>query len=90
MVRIKMNIKPGKKAEFVLIDDSEVTPGLSEQYTRFTQNKANFEQAWNNTVSYSEDLAAKTLGHCLYSCGFKIVDIDPETRTITLDVVKDE
>lgn len=90
MVRIKMNIKSGKKAEFVLIDDSEVTPGLSEQYTRFTQNKAIFEQAWNNTVNYSEDLAAKTLGHCLHSCGFKIVDINPDTQIITLELVKDE
>lgn len=90
MVRIKMNIKPGKKTEFVLIDDSEVTPGLSEQYTRFTQNKAIFEQAWNNTVNYSEDLATKTLGHCLHSCGFKIVDINPDTQIITLELVKDE
>lgn len=90
MVRIKMNIKSGKKAEFVLIDDSEVTPGLSEQYTRFTQNKAIFEQAWNNTVNYSEDFAAKTLGHCLHSCGFKIVDINPDTQIITLELVKDE
>ena len=74
MVKFKLNILK-QPTSIELVDDAEGTPGASRQYTRFRQNIADFEQAWNNTIGYSVELAGKTLAKSLSSCNFKVTDI---------------
>ena len=74
MVTFKLNILK-KKTKIELVDTAESTPGESRQYTRFKEHIADFEQAWNNTIGYSVELAGKTLAQCMYGCNFKITGL---------------
>lgn len=74
MVKFKLNILK-KKTKIEVVDDAESMPGESRQYTRFKEHIADFEQAWNNTVGYSVELAGKTIAQCMYGYNFKIVGL---------------
>ena len=74
MVKFKLNILK-KKTKIEVVDDAESMPGESRQYTRFKEHITDFEQAWNNTVGYSVELAGKTIAQCMYGYNFKIVGL---------------